>query len=176
MITNNLSKKNKGFTLVETLVAIAILLVAVVGPISLIGDAVHNIYYVKDEMIAINLAQEAIEAVRQVRDSNQIAGVAWLTGLAVDDYSVDVGKLITGAPVLTACPGACTPQPVFFDTSTGLYRQGIGDVATPFSREVEISDDIASPYQRKVTAVVNWNTGGQTGTIRVSESIFNWQP
>ena len=63
-----LHSAQRGFTLVETLIAIAILLIAVVGPISLIGDALHKLYYAKDQMIAINLAQEGIEVVRQRRD------------------------------------------------------------------------------------------------------------
>ena len=59
---------NRGFTLMETLVAISILLIAVVAPMSTIGGALSFIYIARDQMIAVNFAQEGIEVVRQKRD------------------------------------------------------------------------------------------------------------
>ena len=62
----------RGFTLLETLVAISILLIAVVGPMSIIGRSLPQSAYARDHAIAVNLAQEGIEAVRQKRDSNML--------------------------------------------------------------------------------------------------------
>ena len=163
------SKKNfGGFTLVETLVAIAILLIAVVGPISLIGDALHKLYYAKDQMIAINLAQEGIEVVRQVRDSNMLAwdGATppWNSGITAGTYIVDASS-----GTVTSTPGV--QQPVYL--SNGFYEQGTPAPPTQFTRLVTITD-IVLGRELKVTSTVEWKTGGQTGTITVSEYLFKW--
>ena len=159
----------KGFTLIETLVAIAILLIAVVGPISLIGDALHKLYYAKDQIIAINLAQEGIEVVRQVRDSNMLAwdGATppWNTGIEEDYYTID-------ADSATVTSSANAQQPILLN-GDGFYRQSGAGTATQFTRLVTITD-IVSGRELKVTSTVEWKTGGQTGTITVSEYLFKW--
>lgn len=172
-------KKNiatAGFTLIETLVAITILLVAVVGPISLIGDSIRKMYYARDETLAINLAQEGIEMVRQVRDTNMLSGSAWLTNLADGTYMIDAGTFMTGAPntFVVYCGGACAPQPIYLDTTTGLYRQGTAFSPTRFSRIVTISSAGLPANERQVTSTVTWLTGGSTGSVSVSEYIFSW--
>lgn len=165
-------KKNKqlGFTLVEALVAISILLVAVVGPISLIGDSLHRIYYAKDEMIAINLAQEGVEVVRQVRDSNMLGGGAWDVGITTGNYTLD-------ANILSLTSSVASPQPVYIDTTSGIYLQtnNVGRTITQFSRVVNI--EVVNPgIENKVTSTVTWKTGGDTGTATVSENLFHLRP
>lgn len=163
-----------GFTLVETLVAISILLISVVSPISLIGDALHKLYYAKDEMIAINLAQEGVEAVRWMRDSNMLAitsgsGITWDSGFDGTNYVVDVGS----TPPLTVCNLGCD-QKVYFDTATGLYRQTVIDKDTQFSRLVTLEAASLPPSEHKVTSTVTWKTGGTTGVVSATEYLFKW--
>lgn len=58
-----------GFTLVETLVAITILLLVVIGPITAAQKGIKNAYYASEQLTAVFLAQEAVEAVRELRDA-----------------------------------------------------------------------------------------------------------
>jgi len=67
-----------GFTLVETLVAVTILLVVITGPMTIASNGIKNSYYAGDQTTAVYLAQEAIEAVQKLRDDNALA--------AYDDY------------------------------------------------------------------------------------------
>ncbi len=71
---NKLIKKrlNFGLTMVESLVAISILTIAVIGPLSIIAQALQTSYYTRDQMTAHYLAQEAIEYVRNMRDRQGI--------------------------------------------------------------------------------------------------------
>lgn len=183
MKKNNVNRKG-GFTLVETLVAISILLVAVAAPVSLIGDSVHRIYYAKDEAVAVNLAQEGIEIVRQVRDTNMLNNAAggWLTNLSNGTYTTDPGGALINSgqlqgnqsfTAMTLCGASCAPQPIYYDATTGLYRQGAGfSTRTQFSRIVTISG--AAADERQVTSTVRWQTGGSTGTVSATENIFKW--
>lgn len=167
MTTNRL--QSSGFTLVETLIAIAILLTAVVGPISLIGDALHKLYYAKDQMIAINLAQEGIEVVRQVRDTNMLAGspTLWDAVIGAGNYTVNASSA-----TITSFGGGSVPQPVMI--SGGFYVQNSGTL-TQFKRIITTENVVgAVGRELKVTSTVTWKTGGQTGTIAVSEYLFKW--
>jgi prepilin-type N-terminal cleavage/methylation domain-containing protein len=167
MIINKTLKRNRGFTLVETLVAISILLIAVVGPISLIGDALHKLYYAKDQMIAINLAQEGIEVVRQVRDSNMLSGVAWDTGIVSGTYVVDAFS----SPAVFSCADTKVYQ-----DANGYRQRCTVDNSTQFSSRTVVVTDIGSApvVEKKVTSTVIWTTGGQVGTITATEYLFKW--
>lgn len=171
-----------GFTIIETLVALGILLIAVAGPISLIGDSVHKMYYARDEALAVNLAQEGIELVRQARDTNMLKGTGWLTDLADGTYTVDAHSFIStggsrsgnGGSFITPCGASCAPQPVYLDAATGFYRQNVVSTPTQFSRIITVSSAGLPANERKVTSTVTWRTGGSLGTISTSEYIFSW--
>lgn len=78
----------KGFTLVETLIAITILTLSIVGPFQVVQSVLLSSYNARDQLIAAGLAQDGIEFVRMVRDSNYLnnvrygaGSVSWLNGL-----------------------------------------------------------------------------------------------
>lgn len=67
------NKKNKkifeGFTLIEALVSIALILIAVIGPLSLTFNALTAIRENKNRVIASYLAEEVVENLRNYRDN-----------------------------------------------------------------------------------------------------------
>lgn len=58
-----------GFTLVETLVAVSILLVVIVGPMSIASQGLKNAYFAGDQTTAVYLAQESLEHIIRLRDN-----------------------------------------------------------------------------------------------------------
>ena len=50
--------KIRGFTLIETLVAISLLMVAIVAPMSLTARSLATAYYARDQITAFHLAQK----------------------------------------------------------------------------------------------------------------------
>jgi prepilin-type N-terminal cleavage/methylation domain-containing protein len=60
---------SKGFTLVETLVAIAIFTMSILGLMSVMAQGISDTTYAKQKIIATYLAQEGIEYVRNMRDT-----------------------------------------------------------------------------------------------------------
>ncbi|MDO8564512.1 MAG: prepilin-type N-terminal cleavage/methylation domain-containing protein, partial [bacterium] len=75
----------RGFTLIETLIAIAILLLAVTGPMTLAERGLASAGVAKIELTALYLGQEALEFIRNTRDENFLRGRGggqnWLQGL-----------------------------------------------------------------------------------------------
>lgn len=63
-----------GFTLVESLVAIFILLISITGPMLFAQNGLRAAYLAKDQFTAFFLAQDAIEYIKNIRDNNSIAG------------------------------------------------------------------------------------------------------
>jgi len=82
----------RAFTLVETLVAITVLLLSIAAPLSIAANALFSAYYARDQITAYYLAAEAIEYIKNSRDTtflNDILNPAvpveentnWLLGL-----------------------------------------------------------------------------------------------
>ncbi len=65
----------KGFTLIETLVAIAIITIAIVGPMYAANRAIVVAEIAQEQLTASYLAQEGIEYVRSMRDDAYLAAV-----------------------------------------------------------------------------------------------------
>jgi len=83
-MTININNK-KAFTLIEALVAISILMIAIASPMTLVQKSLSTATLSKDQMIAAFLAQDAIEAVKNIRDQIAVISISgtdedWLVG------------------------------------------------------------------------------------------------
>lgn len=65
-MTHNISAK--GFTLIETLVAIAIIMIAITGPFVATENSINAATMAHDKSIATFLAQEGVEYIHAIRD------------------------------------------------------------------------------------------------------------
>ena len=70
----NKQKLTEGFTLIESLVAVSILMIAIASPMTLAQKGLATAILSKDEMTAGFLGQDAIEAVRNARDQIAVKG------------------------------------------------------------------------------------------------------
>ncbi len=180
----------KAFTLVETLVAIAIISIAITGPFQVVQGVLQASYIARDELIATALAQGAMEYVRELRDSNAIynnhhgGGTTWLQGLdgtvgTPDCYAnacvIDVGQQVVRSCGATTCSSALWP---LYLSSNNLYNQGpsagtagSGPV-TKFTRQVRLTTT-GDPNETLVTVTVSWNSHG-AHSIVITEDLRNW--
>lgn len=167
-----------GFTLIETLVAISILVVAVVAPMSLAAQSLSTAFYARDQVTAFHLAQEGIEVVRAQRDGNalQVAhgGTAdLLAGIPVDqDFIVD-----THDGTITACStlpnGVCT----VLQNNGQFYGYGTSATGwndTRFTRTLRASR-VRGTEEIKVAVTIGWRSGAyQPRSFTISENLFRW--
>jgi len=159
-------KVNNGFTLVEALVAISILLISIAGPISLAQQSMSSARLAKNQINAFYLAQDAIEFIRGKRDSNILNGNDWLFGLndclGGNKCLVDV---TTGT--ISSCGSNC--KLIRKDSNnTGLYGYNTSWVETKFRREISIIQVNTTEVYVKVKIL--WDEGDKNFLIR--ESLF----
>lgn len=173
---NIFSKRQKGFTLVETLVAITILLVAITGAYSAAQTGLSGATYSRDQVVAIYLAQEGVEQIRNMRDENGIAGRNWLTGIAQNNgdpcYFGSSCTVDTVANTLASC-GSGTCPTVRTDTTNGFYGSNPAWTPTPFTRSITLTQISSDEVQIVVT--ISWSKGLSNRSFRVRENIMNWQ-
>jgi type II secretory pathway pseudopilin PulG len=91
---SNLRKASAGFTLLETLVALTVLIVGVVGAFAAISHSAHISPLTRQQLTATNLAQEAIEEVRNIRDNRLLTitddKLQNITPAGWDDWTQDL--------------------------------------------------------------------------------------
>jgi len=169
----------EGFSLVETLVAVGILAVAVIGALTAAQSGISSSIFSKDQVIAFYLAQEAVEEIRNIRDENALNGRSWLEGithLSSDPCyfgnSCYVDTLNT--PPLTRCSAGEGSCPTLRqNTETGFYGYDLDWVAVSFRREVTISS--INVNEVSVLVTIDWSKGIIDRQFRVRENILNWQ-
>jgi type II secretory pathway pseudopilin PulG len=175
--------RSRAFTLLETMVAITLLTVAIVAPMALTTQSLASAYYARDQITASYLAQEAIEAVRSVRDGNVLKisqginvdlldGFPSVTGLP---FRIDTRDNVTGNKGMTLCSsdpgGVCIPLQIVGN----FYGYSAGSQNSKFMRTVTAVFVGGNPNEIKITATVEWQTAGkQKRTFIISENLFRW--
>ena len=174
----------RGFTLVETLVAVSILSLSILAGFTAVQGSLKNSSLSKDQIVAFFLAQEAIEVVKNIRDENALISLGgtpthWLDRLTEDasepcwfgkvcrvDYlkqtPVYCGMTAGNCPVLSQSISGGT---------IGLYGYTAGWTATRFKREVQFED--IRPNEVYVKVTITWNMGTLPQTLEVKQLLFN---
>src|SRR3989338_10642757 len=82
-----MNNKN-GFTLIEAMVALVLITVAM-GPVLILATSAINVASrIEHNLIASNLAQEGIEVIRNIRDTNWLNEVAFDNNLSVGTWRI----------------------------------------------------------------------------------------
>ncbi len=156
---------NKGFTLIETMVALGILVFVLTGMVSLIIMNITSARNIEKNLIAGNLAQEALEVVRSMRDNDWLEGNDFGDFILVsgDEYSVQWNdtNLIRGL----------AGQPLNFDEATGIYSYDSGE-ETIYSRRVLIEK--VTDKEIKVLVTVEWILRSGPAQLQAESHLFDW--
>jgi prepilin-type N-terminal cleavage/methylation domain-containing protein len=122
MLKHFKQKRKAGFTLVETLIAISILIISISGPLVIISQALKSSYYARDEITAFYLAQEAVEFIRNQRDIN---GLRAVSGVYYSDTwlnSVGWDITIPSTPVNLVNPYKASSKKAELVIDAGVYK------------------------------------------------------
>ena len=182
----------RGFSLIETLVAVAILISAIVGPLTLAARSIRSAVYARDQVLASFLVEEAIEYIRMMRDGNEHRRRSdWLLGLSADclgqlceiDATKDRDEAIAQCSRRAQPPYGSFCQPLAFQTATGKYGykppSANGWEDTRFVREVRIdtvpNGNRTSDDEAQVAVTVRWKTGNlPERAVTIREYLYDW--
>ncbi|MDB5265241.1 MAG: seg [Parcubacteria group bacterium] len=182
-------QKPQGFTLVETMVAITIVMLAIAGPFTVVQSSVNAAYVARDELIATSLAQEGLEFARNVRDVNYLNGQStfgadgWVSRIsscfANATCMVDPNAAL--ASQITICPSSgCLPLNIEGNANLNnkyAYNHRATsqtNTVSRFTRSLQLTRIAGSPNEVKLTVTVSWITARIPHTVTVTENITNW--
>ena len=164
----------RGYLLIESMVAITVVVVGLLGIFALLSQALGLNRVVADRYVASYLAAEGIEIVKNIIDDNVLAGRAWNDGLADGRYQLDYAAEGLG----TECGSSC-PQLLYFDPNRKLYSYAAGGRKTNFNRVITITaltDSEGLAQAIRVSSRVQWTTRGSGEfALTVEDHFYNYR-
>lgn len=194
----NKMNNNRGFTLVETMVAVFILTVALVSLLTLTSKSLFAARYARNEMTVNYLSQEAFDFIRNKRDSvafqESFTGGGWSTFLSQFGYPSSLCFSDEGCyfdvnnPSLEIEP--CTGSDVSFGSiecpafnydsdasgvSKSFYTYEDVGTKSNFKRRIKMEESIANPGDEVyITVTMEWLNGELVRTQSFNISLTNW--
>ncbi len=158
--------KNKGFSLIEMAVAVFIILIGVVAAFGVLQKIIVSTSIGSSRLVAAYLAQEGIEIVRNIRDTN------WVEGSG--SWTQDIGGCGGGCEAdyddTMLSPWGVDGHPLNIN-SEGFYSYDSG-VETKFKRKIIVDETPGEKLEVKVE--VSWKERGRDHQVVVQENLYNW--
>jgi len=183
-------KNNKGFTIIELIITIFILSVAIIGVYNAFATMVVLTSNASNRLMAAYLAQEGMEVVRNIRDTNWLKiaegsdpDVEWTDGLldcSAGDGGCQADYKTDGTTFSPLISYGGDGDYLRID-SNGFYSYSTG-TDTKFKRKIIITPpSISNNYIMNVSVQVIWrekstilNPAGEEGSITTEEDLYNW--
>ena len=149
---NNIMNK-KGFTIIETLVAVTILMISIAGPLTIAQKSLMASIYARDQVTASFLAQDFIEKIKNERSNALMSGTtfnAWVNSYA----------------------NPCTASTVLrYQVDDKYLEVGGGGGASKFSCLITLTS--VSQNQAKAEVSISWNSGTISNVVKLQSYFFN---
>ena len=186
-MTDKKINKKIGFTLVESLVAISILMVAVASPMAIAQKGLASAIYSEDQMTATFLAQDAIEFIKNKRDE---------IGLKKDPLDTNVTDWLSSNSTLAIClyPYSCNidtisgqsypsnsnsgnPLRITRSSDSSFLKYDLSTISSEYSkftRNITIVKSQSNPDEAEITVDVIWSSKGNQEKIELQDFIYNY--
>jgi type II secretory pathway pseudopilin PulG len=177
-------KNDRGFTILETLVAIFILVLSITGPMVFAQSGLRTAFLARDQITAFFLAQDAIETIKNLRDSNALEVTNnWLDGIFIcsnmtEDCLISIDTTVAIDPPIEICSSGVCPKfrvdtdgRFGYDFSTGQSEE------SRFTRNIYLTE-VVEGEELQIVVEVLWTSNVRIGESRivVQENIYNWIP
>lgn len=193
-------QKNKGFTLIETLIAILILTLAISGPIYIASMAFRNTIDSRDNITAQYLAEEVVESIRNNRDARMLKSsdsAKWISDGAGGPSVTDLANCFnnagestnrcvmnrsaeTGTYVFEQCSSSGVCPNISFDPNGAIIygKTGVADTSKfvrEFYFEKGANDTSATTIpdnEAKLVVNIKWLNKGQSKVYTLTERLY----
>jgi len=197
-----LLNNQKGLTLIEVIVALAIIVMGVVAGLTLTVYNLKASMYGEHQLVAANLARESLEIVRSKRDTNWLADEVWNKDIFTEGES-------NFTPSFNPADGSwsmvvadnidvdeCTNCRLYLDPATGIYSLDDTKTRTIFSRLLIVKEicwlavseeevvldagEVCSATEKELvgfelTSVVSFDAYGKETETQVVDRLYNWR-
>jgi len=163
---NYQQQREKGFSLLEVMVAVSLIIVGLLGALLLISRSFSGGAVSASLLVAANLAQEGIEVVKNIRDLSYAADGSW------DNWYADFSGGTYSVQYDSVSLGGLAGNYLRYNSANGLYSYTAGE-NTAFRRQIiltKISDE-----EVRVQAVVTWVEQNQPQSLTVEDHLWNWR-
>lgn len=185
---------SEGFGLLEAMVSIFIMITVITGAMALVSGGILNIGVAEDRLVAINLAQEGLEVVHNIRDTNWLANRGWNRWRNGSPGDHTLPPSASGATTCATCYVLWDSQSLTTSTTIRDLKWNEGDKhyeegggANDFRRIITITNDpdgIPGTPDVSIKATVGWGgTGscteggidsGRKYCVTLEERLYNW--
>lgn len=156
---------DKGFTLLEIIIAIVVITAGIAGTYAVVSRVLFLNYENTNRFIAAYLAQEGLEVVRNIRDTNWLEITPFDDGLSNGEWRVQYN----GNGLLSFID-----EPLKIDAN-GFYNYDSGDDSR-FARKVSIAHPLADKINVKVQ--ITWPANRSLGSresFEIQENLYDWR-
>lgn len=155
------TKNDSGFTLLELMTVVFVVAIGLLAVYAVSSNIIVYTNLSLSRLTASYLAQEGIEIVRNIRDTNWLETSDWTSGLAVGDWEADYndGSLSNNLN-----------RYLNIESASGFYGYGAG-TQTKFKRKITITPDGEA---LKVSVLVQWQERGKSYEVTVQENLYGW--
>jgi hypothetical protein len=178
----------KSFGLIETLIACAILII-IAGAVLMINVVLNNnIQFTRERAHAYYRAVETIEAIRNIRDTNYIDGIAdtnWNSFVCDNSLGEFTPPVIDNDNIRYAVKLGCNiggQQNRFFvfpGDGNVWSSHGVNYLVYVKFRSSGINPEISGGHTAdnsiKAVVTVEWNSRGRTRSVELREVLTNWR-
>jgi len=173
----NFLNNKSGQTLIELIVAGAVILISFSAFLSMTIAVYSGAATSQDYVTASNLAREGLELVRNIRDTNWLAGndfSVFTNGLADNTYKIDylAGVLTTTTCSLNGYNSDCR----LFVKDNFYSIDNTGTILTKYYRRIHFTQvPETAAYLIKAVSVVSWQTkkGGEE-EVELEVDFYDW--
>jgi prepilin-type N-terminal cleavage/methylation domain-containing protein len=174
-----------GFTLAETLIAMAIMTVGLMGLLQVFVLGMAHMASSSADVLAREKAREAVESVHAARDTRVVtwAQIRNVAGGGGGGIFLDGPQMLRGIPgndgdglVNTADDAALPLQAVVAPGPDGILGNS-DDVRTPlrnFTREIEIRDIAGQPSLRQVRVIIRYQVANLNRTYTLTTFVSSF--
>lgn len=148
---NNFINK-KGFTIIETLVAVTILMISIAGPLTIAQKSLNASIYARDQVTASFLAQDFIEKIKNERSNALMSGTVFNTW--VTNYN-----------------NPCSVSTTLRVQTDGYLDVGGGGTISKFKCVITLTS--VSQNQAKAEVFISWNNGSISNVVKLQNYLFN---
>jgi Tfp pilus assembly protein PilV len=175
-------KDNHGLTLIETTIALGILMIGTLASLTLMLASFNYVQQTEHEIVVVNLAREGIEIMRSIRnneDANDPTDIDLFDGsydntsyIVDNNTSNNANNFVLNQRVTAPSARQCAACSLYL--KDGQYLHDPSGSETIFKRMITISPG-AYNDEKIIISEVAWTVKGKTYSYKLESHLTNWQ-